>query len=193
MLRKHRQKEPYIWHCHEVRWLAGADHQQPPSITGGSCCCWHTVSEGRFASWTRKSDQGVARALIGCWTRPGTTLVYTEEKMGEGPYMEVEVPKCNFQGLINALTWSNGFLRWERQERGGMVGKGMGFMAEKCRWNIVFWEILLGAHFLASIWCGESWEASPPSNMCLNHITATRYAIFSMPYPLKIASKCFVK
>ena len=34
-------------------------------------------------------------------------------------------PKYNFQGLINALTWSNGFCG-ERGKRGGMVGKGKG-------------------------------------------------------------------
>ena len=32
-------------------------------------------------------------------------------------------PKYKFQGLINALTWSNGFCG-ERGKRGGMVGKG---------------------------------------------------------------------
>jgi len=39
--------------------------------------------------------------------------------------MEVEVPIIHFQGLIIALTWSNGFCD-ERGKKGGMVGKGKG-------------------------------------------------------------------
>jgi hypothetical protein len=48
--------------------------------------------------------------------------------------MEVEVPKYNFQGLINALTWSNGFCG-ERGKTNDMVGKAKGAMAEKCRYS----------------------------------------------------------
>jgi hypothetical protein len=34
--------------------------------------------------------------------------------------MEVEIPKYDFEGLINAQTWSNGFCG-ERGKRGGLV------------------------------------------------------------------------
>ena len=51
-------------------------------------------------------------------------MVYTKEKMTEGPW-RWRSPKYIFQGLINALTWSNGFCD-ERGKRGGMVGKGRG-------------------------------------------------------------------
>jgi hypothetical protein len=44
--------------------------------------------------------------------------------MAEGP-CKSRSPKYNFQSLLNALTWSNGFCG-ERGKRGGMVGKGNG-------------------------------------------------------------------
>ena len=69
-----------------------------------------------------KLDQGVVRELIGCWTRTKSTLVYTKEKMEEVPWRS-RSPKYNFQGPINALTWSHGFYG-ERDKRGGMAEKG---------------------------------------------------------------------
>ena len=42
--------------------------------------------------------------------------------------------KYKFQCLINVLTWFNMFCG-ERGKRGGMVGKGKGPWAEKCRYN----------------------------------------------------------
>ena len=44
--------------------------------------------------------------------------------MVEGPW-RLRSPKYNFQDLINALTWTNGFCN-ERGTRGGIVGKGKG-------------------------------------------------------------------
>ena len=41
--------------------------------------------KGRFTLWPRKLDQGIVRALIGCWSCPMTTSVYTKEKIVEGP------------------------------------------------------------------------------------------------------------
>ena len=82
------------------------------------------VTQGWFTVWTTKSDQGAIRALIGCWTHPNTTFVYSKEKMAKGP-QRLRFPKYNFQGLINALTWSNRF--WcERGKGGGLVGKSKG-------------------------------------------------------------------
>ena len=89
------------------------------------------VFQGQFTLWTSKSDQGVARVLSGCWTCPGTTSIYTKDKMAEGPYWS-RSPKYNFQGLINALTWSNGFCS-ERGKRGGLVRKDM----VSWQWNSV--------------------------------------------------------
>jgi hypothetical protein len=65
------------------------------------CKSWSTL-------WTMKSDQGDVSVLVGCWNRPGTTSVYTTEKMADGP-CKSRFPKFNFKGLINALTWSNAF------------------------------------------------------------------------------------
>ena len=39
--------------------------------------------------------------------------------------MEVESPEYDLEGLINALTWCNGFCG-ERGKRGGMVGNSKG-------------------------------------------------------------------
>ena len=51
-------------------------------------------------------------------------MVYTKGKMAKGLWRS-RSPNYNFQGLINALTWSNGFCD-ERGKRGGMVEKGKG-------------------------------------------------------------------
>ena len=52
----------------------------------------------------------------------GATSIYTKEKMAEGPWRS-RSPKYNFQGLINALTWSN-MSYGERGKRGSLVEKG---------------------------------------------------------------------
>ena len=51
-------------------------------------------------------------------------MVYIKEKMAEGPWRS-RSPKYKYEGLINALTWSNEFCG-EVGKRGGMVGKGKG-------------------------------------------------------------------
>jgi hypothetical protein len=38
---------------------------------------------GPVYTMDQDSSQGVVRAFIGCWTRPGTTSVSTKEKMAE--------------------------------------------------------------------------------------------------------------
>ena len=51
----------------------------------------------------------------------------------------------NFQGLINALAWSNGF-RGERGKRGGMVGKGkLKAHGKEMMLEYFFNEVFLGA------------------------------------------------
>ena len=47
-------------------------------------------------------------------------------------------------------------------------------------------------HSLASIWCNESWEASPPS-MCPDHISTHETCHFFHALPLKLAPTCFIK
>ena len=36
--------------------------------------------EGLFTPWTTKSSKGPVKFVIGCWTRPRTTSVYTKEQ-----------------------------------------------------------------------------------------------------------------
>jgi len=149
-----------------------------------------------------KLSHGDVKALIGCWTHPGTTSVYTMERMAKEPWRS-RSSKYNFQGLIIALTWSNGFC-CERGKRGGMVGKG------RCPWqrnallinfNDIFWGALYTtlptrqahkAHFSASIWCNESWEACPLF-MYLDHIIVHEKYHFFHTVPLKLAPTCFIK
>ena len=81
-------------------------------------------TKGRFTLWTRMPFHGDVRVLIGCWTRPGITSVYTNERMIKWPWMS-RSPKYIFQGIINVLTRSNMFCS-ERGKRGGLVGEGKG-------------------------------------------------------------------
>ena len=52
--------------------------------------------KGRFTQWTMKLSHGDLRALIGCWSRPETTSVYTTKKMVEGSWT-LRSPKYNFK------------------------------------------------------------------------------------------------
>ena len=73
--------------------------------------------------------------VIGCWARPGTTSVYTKEKMSEWPW-SLRSSKDIFKGLHYPLTWSNG-LCGGRGKR-GVLRKRQGPMAEKCCHNNIF-------------------------------------------------------
>ena len=42
---------------------------------------WTLIAQGLFTVWTMKSSQGPIKSMIGCWTRPRNTSVYTKEKM----------------------------------------------------------------------------------------------------------------
>ena len=50
-----------------------------------SITCVITGSKGLLTPWTMKSSQGPVQFVIGCWTRPMTTSVYTKEQMSEWP------------------------------------------------------------------------------------------------------------
>ena len=70
------------------------------------------------------SSQGLVKFMIGCWTRPGTTLVNTKEKMSEWPWSS-RSPKDMFQGLHYPLTWSNKFCDgWSKRD--ALIEKGRG-------------------------------------------------------------------
>ena len=66
---------------------------------------WHW---GSFTPWTMKSSQGTIKYVIGCWTRPDTTSVYTKGKMPRWPWSS-RSPTYIFKGLHYPLTWSNMF------------------------------------------------------------------------------------
>ena len=80
--------------------------------------------KGLFTPWTMKSSQGPVKFVIGCWIRPGTTSVYTKEKMWEWP-RSLRPPKDIFEGLHHPLIWSNGFCGG-RLKRGALVEKRKG-------------------------------------------------------------------
>ena len=79
--------------------------------------------------------------------------------MAEAPWRS-RSPKYNFQGIINALTWSNGFC-CERGKGGSLVGKDRGPWQRSAVVDTFFNEISFKAlyttlltskaHFLASI------------------------------------------
>ena len=64
--------------------------------------------------------------------------------MAGGPW-RLRPPKHTFQGLINALTWSNRFCS-ERGKRGGLVGKSKG------SWHRNAVIITFNENFLASLY-----------------------------------------
>ena len=93
-------------------------------VTGSRSRVW-SGHKGLFTPWTMKSSEGPAKPhVIGCWTRPRTTLVYTEDKMLEWSW-SLRSPKDIFQDLHYSLTWSDGFCDG-RGKRGAMVEKGKG-------------------------------------------------------------------
>jgi hypothetical protein len=111
--------------------------------------------------------------------------------------MEVEVPKIQFSRPNESTVMVHRVLRWERQER-RYGRKRQGPMVEKMPLNYFFNEIVWDiytqlfpldkdhkGHFLASIWCNGSWEASQPS-MCLDHIIVHETHHFLHALPLNL-------
>ena len=115
---------------------------------------------------------------VGCWTRPNTTFVYTKEKMAEWPW-RLTSPKYSFQGIMNALAWSNTFCG-ERGTRGGLVGEGKGPWQRNTLIKNIFW-IFWGIH------------CTTLPTMCLDHIIAHKTYYFYLALPLKPAPTCFIK
>ena len=65
-------------------------------------------NKGRFTLWTMKSSHGRLSDVIGRWSHPWTTWVYTKEKMAKWP-RRLRSSKYNFLSLLYPLPWSNGF------------------------------------------------------------------------------------
>ena len=108
------------------------------------CSFWIMSLEWLFTPWTMKSSQGLVKIVIGCWTHPGTTSVYTKEKMSKWPWSEYEVHRRH----ILMPTWSTDMvqrvLRWERQKRCSNRKKQRP-MVEKYCYNIyIFNENFVG-------------------------------------------------
>ena len=75
--------------------------------------------EGLFTLWAMKVSQGSVEYVIGCWTCPRTTSVYTKGKKSEWPWSLRSI------GIHYPLPWSNGFCcGWDKI--GALVGKGKG-------------------------------------------------------------------
>ena len=72
-------------------------------------------------AWTVKSSQGPVTFVIGCWTHPGTTTVYTKEKMSKWPWSS-QVPKRHTLRPTWSMTWPNMFCRG-RGNKGAWVKK----------------------------------------------------------------------
>ena len=64
-----------------------------------------------------KSSQGPVKSTIGCWTRPGTTTVYTKEKMSKLPWSLILGPqKAYFKAYIFHQQGPTGFVAGEAKE-----------------------------------------------------------------------------
>ena len=58
------------------------------------------MSKGLFTLWTMKLSQGPVKFVIGCWTRPKTSLVYTKEKNCQSDYGVRGPQKTYFKAYI---------------------------------------------------------------------------------------------
>jgi hypothetical protein len=67
-----------------------------------------------------KSFRGPGNPVIGCWTRSEITLVYTKEKLSEGPWSRGFQKTYLKTYNIHPLKWSNGFCDG-RGKRGALV------------------------------------------------------------------------
>ena len=57
--------------------------------------------KGLFTPWTIKLSRGLVKFVIGCWTHPATTSIYTKEKMSKWPPNGVWGPqKTYFEAYI---------------------------------------------------------------------------------------------
>ena len=86
---------------------------------------------GLFTPWIMKSSKGPIKFVIGCWTPPMTTLVYTKEKMSKWPWSSRSIRVLRltlFTDMVQRV------LRWEGEKR--CYGrKKQGPMAKKRCYN----------------------------------------------------------
>ena len=74
------------------------------------------VSNRLFTPWIMKSSQGLVKHVIGCWTRPKMTSVYTEGR-NVRVTMEFEIPERHVLRPTLSTDMIQWILRWERQKR----------------------------------------------------------------------------
>ena len=87
-----------------------------------------------FTSWTMKSSQVPVKYMIGCWIRPETTLVYTnEKKMSKWPCSS-RSPKIHILKPTLSTNMVQRVLLWERQTRCSSR-KRQGSMTKECYHN----------------------------------------------------------
>ena len=51
-------------------------------------------------AWTMKSSQGIVKSVIGCWSPPGTTSVYTKEEKCQSDHGVWDLQKTYFKAHI---------------------------------------------------------------------------------------------
>ena len=98
--------------------------------------------QGLFTPWTMKSSQGLVNYVIGCWTRPETTLGYTKER-NIGVTMKDEVPKRHILRSTLSTDMIQRVLGWERQKRCS-ERKRQGHMIEKYCYNKILMNVFFG-------------------------------------------------
>ena len=96
-----------------------------------------------FTPWTMKLSQHHVKSMIGCWTRPMTTSIYTRENVNVT--MEFEVLKRHISRPTLFTDMVQQILRWERQKRcSGRKCKGLwqsNIVIIIVQW-ICFWEVM---------------------------------------------------
>ena len=70
-------------------------------------------NEGLLTPWTLKLSQGLVKFVIGCWTCPRTTLVYSKEKMSEWPYFKVYI--IHWHGPTSFAVWEAKEVLWYKK------------------------------------------------------------------------------
>ena len=75
------------------------------------------LRKGLFTPWTMKSSQGHVIYVIGCWTHPGTTMVYTKTKKCQSVHGKKGLTKTCFKASIIHRHGPTGFAvvhAWQR-------------------------------------------------------------------------------
>ena len=88
-----------------------------------SCLHYNLPPKGLVTPWTMKSSQGHVKSAIGCWIRPGTTLVDTKEIINVWVTMEFAVPKSYIWrptlsiDMVHRVWWWQRHKRWSGRKR----------------------------------------------------------------------------